>query len=91
MRIEIFGQPYNLQGDDEAYIRELAGFVDEKMQRVAEATRTVDTARVAVLAALNIADELFSVRRERDDVSAPIRDRARRALALVEQALEESA
>jgi len=63
-KVEIFGQTYSIQGDlDAAYVRKLAEYVDEKMHVIADATRTVDTQKVAVLAALAIADELHSSQR----------------------------
>ena len=52
VRVEIFDQPYNLRGSDAEYILKLAEYVDGKMRAVAEQTHTVDTARLAVLAAL---------------------------------------
>jgi cell division protein ZapA len=57
VRVEIFDQAYNLRGSDPEYILRLAEYVDSKMRAVAEATNTIDTVRLAVLAALNIADE----------------------------------
>src|SRR5437660_6741746 len=57
VRVEIFDQVYNLRGSDPQYILKLAEYVDGKMRAVADATSTVDTMRLAVLAALNIADE----------------------------------
>jgi cell division protein ZapA len=57
VRVEIFDQAYNLRGTDPDYILKLAEYVDSKMRAVAEQTQTVDSARLAVLAALNIADE----------------------------------
>jgi len=56
--VEIYDQTYHLYGQDPNHIRELAAFVDAKMRAVAEEGRTVDSLRVAVLAALNLADEL---------------------------------
>jgi cell division protein ZapA len=56
--VTIYDQPYQLRGPDEEYIRELARTVDAKMRIVAAQGKTVDSLRVAVLAALNIADEL---------------------------------
>ena len=53
VRVEIFDQAYNLRGSDAEYIIKLAEYVDSKMRAVAEQTHTVDTARLAVLAALN--------------------------------------
>jgi cell division protein ZapA len=56
--VEIYDQIYHLSGQDERHIRDLAARVDAKMRAVAAHGRTVDSLRVAVLAALNLADEL---------------------------------
>ena len=56
--VEIYDQTYHLSGQDTDHIRELAAQVDAKMRAVAAQGRTVDSLRVAVLAALNLADEL---------------------------------
>jgi len=56
--VEIYDQTYHLSGYDAVHIRELAARVDSKMRAVAAQGRTVDSLRVAVLAALNLADEL---------------------------------
>ena len=57
VKVDIFGQTYPIQGElEEAYIRKIAAYVDEKMRLISEMARTVDTQRVAVLAAISIAD-----------------------------------
>lgn len=56
--VEIYDQTYHLSGQDHEHIRGLAAQVDAKMRAVAAQGRTVDSLRVAVLAALNLADEL---------------------------------
>jgi cell division protein ZapA len=56
--VEIYDQTYHLSGQDAEHIRALAAQVDAKMRAVAAQGRTVDSLRVAVLAALNLADEL---------------------------------
>ena len=56
--VEIYDQTYHLSGQDTDHIRELAARVDAKMRAVAAQGRTADSLRVAVLAALNLADEL---------------------------------
>jgi cell division protein ZapA len=56
--VEIYDQVYHLSGQDADHIRELAARVDAKMRAVSSHGRTVDSLRVAVLAALNLADEL---------------------------------
>ncbi len=56
--VEIYDQTYHLSGQDADHVRQLAAQVDAKMRAVAAQGRTVDSLRVAVLAALNLADEL---------------------------------
>jgi cell division protein ZapA len=56
--VKIYDQTYHLSGQDPAQIRRLAELVDSRMRAVAAQGRTVDSLRVAVLAALNLADEL---------------------------------
>jgi cell division protein ZapA len=56
--VEIYDQVYHLSGQNADHIRELAAKVDAKMRAVASHGRTVDSLRVAVMAALNLADEL---------------------------------
>src|ERR1700687_4436089 len=64
VRVEIFDQAYNLRGSDADYILKLAEYVDTKMRAVSEQTATVDSVRLAVLAALNIADEYHLLKRQ---------------------------
>jgi cell division protein ZapA len=67
--VDIYDQIYNLRGTDPAYIERLAAIVDSKMRAVSALGNTVDSLRVAVLAALNIADELCSARQRYDQVA----------------------
>ena len=63
--VEIFGQTYKIKGDaDREHIKRLAKFVDDKMREIVEATSTVDTMKVAILASLNIADEYFQLKKD---------------------------
>jgi cell division protein ZapA len=58
--VRIFNQTYNVRSENEPeYIQKLAELLDGKMVEISQLTPTVDTVRVAVLAALNIADEYF--------------------------------
>jgi cell division protein ZapA len=92
VKVQIFGQTYSIQGDlDQAYVQKLAKYVDEKMNAIADVTRTVDTQKVAVLAALAIADELHGMQRERSDREELLREQAERCLTLVERALKQTA
>lgn len=63
IRVEIFDHPYNIRSDgDNEYIQELAFYVDKKMREISSGTQTVDSIKVAILAALHIADELYQLR-----------------------------
>jgi len=64
--VDIYDQIYNLRGTDAEYIQQLASLVDGKMRAVASHGGTADSLRVAVLSALNIADELLSLRARYD-------------------------
>jgi len=65
VHVEIFGQTYAVKaGSDPAYVERLARFVDEEMKDVSRSSGAVDSLRVAVLAALNLADECQRLRRE---------------------------
>ncbi len=62
--IEIFGSVYHVRGiEDRGYLQDLAAGVDRKMREISEQVSTVDTAKIAILAALNLADELFQTKR----------------------------
>lgn len=92
MKVEIFDQTYNVQTDgEENHLRNVASFLDEKMRAVAESTRQVDSTRVAVLAALNIADELFVLRKHQEELEGPLRQHVQRCIRLVERTLQTSA
>ena len=75
--VEIFGERYTLRGTDSPdYLRRVAEYVDGKFQEVAKGSPALVPAKVAVLASLNIADELFkqneSVRHQEDELLARI-------------------
>jgi cell division protein ZapA len=89
VRVEIFDQGYNLRGSDPEYILKLAEYVDSKMRAVAEQTHTVDTARLAVLAALNIADEFHLVKRKLDGGSLDYRQRAQHLSNALDEVLDD--
>jgi cell division protein ZapA len=68
--VEIFGQTYHVRGDgDPDYLLELARFVDTRMREVAGQVATVDPMKIAILAALNIADEFSRYRHQREDAA----------------------
>ena len=87
VRVEIFDQGYTLRGTDPEYILKLAEYVDAKMRAVSEQTHTVDTARLAVLAALNIADEYHLLKRKLDGGGSDSSRRARQLLNALDEVL----
>lgn len=92
VKVEIYGQTYTLSGDlDENYVQKLARYVDEKMNAVAEATHNVDSVRVAVLAAMAIADELHSRQSDTGHRDDALRERAQQCLTILERALNQTA
>jgi cell division protein ZapA len=73
--IDIFGRTYKIRvkgEEDEEYIGRLTSYVDQKMQEIAVKSRSSDPLKIAVLAALNIADEFFAGRKELDQLNAAI-------------------
>ena len=65
VHVEIFGQEYAVRGgDDPAYVEKLAAFVDDRMKEISRTSGAVDSLRIAVLAALNVADECFHLRED---------------------------
>lgn len=92
VKVQIFGQTYSIRGElDEKYVQTLAKYVDEKMHAIADVTKTVDTQKVAVLAALAIADELHGMQKDRGESEELLREQAERCLTLVERALKQTA
>jgi cell division protein ZapA len=91
VKVQIYGQSYTIVGElEEAYVQQLAAYVDAKMQAITGMTSTVDTQKAAVLAALAIADELHSSRKEKSEREELLKEQAERCLTLVERALKQT-
>ncbi len=90
IRVEIFDQAYQLRGSDPEYIFKLADYVDSKMRAVSEQTATVDSLRLAVLAALNIADEYHLLKHKYDAVSSDVQQRATSLVGALDEVLQET-
>ena len=96
VNVEIFDQTYRLRGTDPGYIEKLAAIVDEKMRAVAAYGATVDSFRVAVLASLNIADEMLRAQQRCDALTGSV-DKAQQGMlaragslaGLLDEVLEE--
>ncbi|QNI35093.1 cell division protein ZapA [Alloacidobacterium dinghuense] len=91
--VDIYDQTYRLRGQDPAYIQHLAEMVDTKMRAVAAQGKSVDSLRVAVLAALNIADELSALEQRYNALSGPakenLRNRTSKLTGLLDAVLSE--
>lgn len=96
--VDIYDQTYRLRGHNRSYVEKLAATVDSKMRAVAAHGRTVDSLRVAVLAALNLADELARLTERYEAVTAPaaaadnpatLRSRAHSLSVLLDEVLDE--
>ena len=76
-RVEIYDQLYQIKGGIEAeYVKQLAAYVDSKMREIAQGSKTVDSLKVAVLAALNIVDELFQARERSGKLDSLVYDKS---------------
>ncbi|MBI2832946.1 MAG: cell division protein ZapA [Acidobacteria bacterium] len=88
--VEIYGQQYPIKSSlDAAYVVELAAFVDQRMHAAAGETPSGESLKIAVLAALNIADEFFRCRHERIE-GTEWRERAEAIESLLDRALANS-
>ena len=77
VHVEIFGQTYAVRaGGDARFVQELAAHVDAQMREVSKTSGAVDSVRIAVLAALNIAAELFEARDRLEQGDEKLRIRA---------------
>jgi cell division protein ZapA len=86
--VEIRGQRYPIRSAlDPQYVSVLAAYVDEKMKTAAENTPSGDSLKLAVLAALNIADELFRTQDLHDEQHGTLAERTQAIERLVDAAL----
>jgi cell division protein ZapA len=87
VQVEIFGYSYSMRaGTDPGYVKDLAAYVDTQMREIARAGGAVDSVRIAVLAAMNIADELFQAKNAQTLARADIeKDLQTRAATLAKQ------
>ena len=76
VNVEIFGDTYPFRTDgDPGELKKLAAFVDQHMQRAAKRTRSLDTRKIAVLSALELADEYFRLKKDYDELVELLEDK----------------
>jgi cell division protein ZapA len=90
VHVEIFGQTYTVRaGADPGYVERLAAYVDSQMQGVSRNAGAVDSVRIAVLAALNIADECFQLRAQEGEAERVAQAKAEVLARALAAALDE--
>ena len=89
IEIEVFGHRLSLQGEgDEAYFHELAEYVDAQMRTLAKQTRTSTPTKLALLAAINVTDQLFRQQRQKDSGESEMERRAQLLVETIDEHLE---
>ncbi|MFQ5950346.1 MAG: cell division protein ZapA [Nitrospiria bacterium] len=89
IHVEIFGHRYTLKGDaDEAYVKELASFVDQKMNEMAAHTPENPLSKLAILTAINIAHEFFQLKARQKEHDAVVGEKTQDLIENIEEQFE---
>lgn len=89
IEVEVYGQRFSLQGEaDEKYFHELAKYVDGQMRMLSQKMTTGTPTKLAILSAINIADQLFQQKRRRKGGEEDIERKAQKILESIEQQLD---
>jgi cell division protein ZapA len=89
IRVEIYNQTYNIRSDgDSDYISELADYVDSRMREISSGTLTVDSLKVAILAALYIADELHRLKNVHEQADEQLASRSAECAEMLDRLLK---
>src|SRR3982750_4991321 len=89
IRVEIYNQTYSIRSDgDNEYIMHLAEYVDSKMREISSGTLTVDSLKVAILAALHIADEFYQLKHAQAQSDAQLAVRSSECSAMLDRVLK---
>src|SRR6059058_5921187 len=89
VRVEIYNQTYNIRSDgDSEYLTQLADFVDNRMREISSGTLTVDSLKVAILAALHVADELHRLKRLHEQADQQLATRSAECAEMLDRVLK---
>jgi cell division protein ZapA len=89
IRVEIYNQTYNIRSDgDSEYLLKLAEFVDSRMREISSGTLTVDSLKVAILAALHIADELHRLQQTHEQADEQLATRSAECAEMLDRLLK---
>jgi cell division protein ZapA len=92
VQVQIFGHGYTIRGEaNQEHIMGVAAYVDRKMREITEKLPVASLSKVAILASLNIADELFKERAQRTQQQELLDARAARLNAVLDELLEDGA
>ncbi|RMH62006.1 MAG: cell division protein ZapA [Calditrichaeota bacterium] len=90
IKVNIFGSEYSLIGDeDDASVKQIAEYVDKKMREIDRSTNISSISRIAILTALNIAEELYQERQYRERLLEQLNEEARKMNHKISELLEE--
>ena len=85
VEVQILGQKYSVKVDeDEAYVRSLAQYVDEKLREIYNTVPTVNQLKASIMALLNITDELFKLRMQQEHLDRMIEEKTKILAGLIE-------
>jgi cell division protein ZapA len=88
VQVTIFGNQYNIQGDASSeYIQKLGAYVDKKMEEISKSMNSPNLVHIAILAALNIADEYHQLKRIDSSVEDDINKRTTALISMLEEGL----
>jgi cell division protein ZapA len=90
IEVNIFGQGYTIKTDADAeHIQKIAEYVDKKMDEIVRTTKTVSTLNVAILAALNIADDFFREVQKREELLTEVDNRSKEIVETIDTQLKQ--
>ncbi len=88
VKVEIYGQKYTIRGDAPSeYIEQLADFINSKMDEIGKNIPSSNSLQIAILAALNIADEYFQLKKINSGTESKIDEKAREIISLLDDGL----
>ncbi len=90
IRVEIYNQTYNIRSDgDNEYIKKLASYVDQRMRDISSGTLTVDSLKVAILAALHVADEFHRLKMSQEQNDSQLASRSSECANMLDRFLKQ--
>ena len=85
VRVEILGREYNVRSDEgEERVKKIAEYVGQKIKEITEGTKTLSTINVAILAALNIADDYFRALEDQNHFTRTVKNKSVQLIAMID-------